>query len=159
MFFPSSPPLVLDVSKRRLESGLAVAALALAALTPWMLASRPSSALFATAAVSVCLVYVGLRRAGWLVAPNRIVRVAWLADGRWRLTTRRGETLECELRHDSRVTPSCVWLRFRCVQAPRRVFTLLLARSDGAAEELRRLIVRLRIDGPGLVSATASAPQ
>lgn len=159
MFFPSSPPLVLDVAKRRLESCLAGAALVLAALAPLAFAPRLSSALLATAAASACLVYVGLRRAGWISSPNRIVRVVWLADGRWQLTNRRGDTLECELRHDSRVAAGCVWLRLRSAQAPRRVFTLLLARSDGAAEELRRLTVRLRIDGPKLVSAAASAPQ
>jgi hypothetical protein len=146
MSLPSSPPLNLDVRSRRTETRLAIGCLVLAGLGPWLL---PGSALV-LACLSALLgscVYVGLHKAGWLATAQRVARLAWLSDGRWMISDDAGRSVECELHPSTRVSAHAVWLCLRSSEAPHRRFSLLLSRVDHAGGDLRRLMVRLQLDG------------
>lgn len=144
----SSPIHLRDVHSRRTERWVAVLALAAAGLAPF-LAGLPIEATLAYTAASISLAGAGFRRAGWTIrGDRRIVAVTWLADGRWLLTDRRGRIAEGVLRSDSRVGRHLVWLCWD-MQGGRHPGrrSMLLAGSDVSDDELRRLSVRLRIDG------------
>ena len=66
-----------------------------------------------------------------------------------------GTIRECELRRDSRVFAHAAWLCLDPCDASRKPFHLLLT-SLGLRHpsELRRLILRLRLDGVGSPSPT-----
>jgi hypothetical protein len=144
MSSPSSPPLTLDVSLRRTERRIAHSALAVAAIAPCLLLGGPVVGRLAIAALLLAAVYEGVRRAGWLAGVSRVDRLSWLPDGRWLIAAGGGDA-ECELCSSSRVSSRGVWLHLRN-RAMRRNYYMLLARGDVAEDDLRRLIVRLRLD-------------
>ena len=140
-----SPTLLFDVRARRAEPCIAYAALGAGALTPWLF---PPVSLFWTLYASATLALVlwaGLRRVGWVHSPRRLSSVSWSADGRWRLTCADGRDYEAKLQPATRVFPWGAWLSFQVDDAPLRRCSLLLLRAD--VRELRRLLVRLRVDG------------
>lgn len=159
MSSPSSPPLNLDVAYRPAEAWIARAGLALAMLGPcFVLASHPLPTRAVVSTVLGVIVALGLLKCGWVGASaNRIVSLAWLSDGCWLVRHRDGRTRECELCLNSRVLAGWVWLRLRPVDAPRRVYSLLLLTPRVAPDSLRRLIVRLRLDVPRSGAAVAPA--
>lgn len=158
MSSPSSPLLTLDVERRPAEVWIGRVGIVVAALAPWVV--LPLS-LLESLVVSIALsalISVGLIEQGWLGASSRrVVRLTWLADGRWMAQRRDGRSLECELCLNSRVQAGCVWLRLRALDAPRGAFSLLLIQSRPSNEALRRLIVRLRLDVPRSGAASALA--
>jgi hypothetical protein len=95
------------------------------------------------AALARMLVAFGFNRAGWLGDRERIEHVVWSSDGRWLLTDACGRQVEATLRDDTRVGNRSVWLRWNA----NRTRSKLLISGDLQAAELRRLIVRLRIQG------------
>lgn len=136
-----SPTLELDVRRRRWERPIAATALVVVAAMPWLLGWRVS--LWLPFAVSVLLpVAAGLHRAGWLGGRACLRRAVWRSDGRWLLVDGRGRSCEAQLRTDTRVGGAYVWLRWDAD----RTRSMLLVHGDLAAPELRRLIVRLRME-------------
>ena len=123
---------------------MAVTALLACAVVPWLLFPGPSIFGVAIAAAAVC--WLGFRRAGWAGGPRRIIRVNWRAEnagGQWFLTDARGREFAAELRPDTRVAAGCVWLRWNA----EGIRSMLLIRGDVATLELRRLGLRLRLEG------------
>jgi hypothetical protein len=114
-------------------------ALLLSSVTPLQ-----AAVLFAFAAVGVCL---GLWRQGWLGGERRLTSVSWLPDGRWLLADAGHASAPADLRADSRVGSRWLWLRWNadCPHRPRRR-SLLLVRGDIPNPDLRRLVVRLRLE-------------
>lgn len=140
-----SPALDLDVHARRAERRVAMLVLMTGVLAPWLLQVTIPTSLLLSASAAIGLSY-GFRQAGWLAGPRRLVRITWLGDRRWFLTDARGLRREATLLPDTRRGPGCVWLRWRLVDAP-DVHSMLLVRTDLATHELRRLLVRLFVDG------------
>jgi hypothetical protein len=156
MSLPSSPPLNLDIRSRRTEAHLALGCLILAVIGPW-LSSGSSLVLACLSALLGLCVYVGLHRAGWLATAQRVARLAWLSDGRWMVSDEAGRSVECELHSSTRVSAYAVWLCLRSSEAPHRRFSLLLSRIEHGDGDLRRLMVRLQLDGAkSLASGRAS---
>ncbi len=141
------PRLDIDVRQRRADRWIAVTAITLALLLPvsmWPALMQPvSSGVASLIGVLLALACaVGFQRAGWLGGAHRIARVVWSHEGHWLVLDAGGTAREVTLAGDTRVGPGCVWLRWQG-GTPR---SLLLTRWDLAAEQLRRLSVRLRID-------------
>jgi hypothetical protein len=138
-----SPPLNLNVGKRRAEGWCATLLIALAVLTVALLTQGAYAAagLWLALAGAGPLAY-GMRRATWF-GPRRLVRIAWLADGRWELAEGTSAPFEATLRADTRVGSHYVWLRWDTDI----VRSMLLFHGDLTEADLRRLIVRLRIEG------------
>jgi hypothetical protein len=141
MSLQGSPRLELDLRGRRWERRVAWLALILAPAPPLLTLSLPLAV--CVASLAALLVAGGLYRAGWLGGGDRFQRVVWSADGRWFLTDGRGRSHLGALRVDSRVGAGFVWLRWNA----NRTRSMLLISGDVEAAELRRLIVRLRIEG------------
>jgi hypothetical protein len=97
----------------------------------------------------------GFWKAGWLGGRPRLQRIAWQVDGGWLLTDFSGATRHAELRGDSRLGAGCAWLRWDVQPGagglPAGTCTLLLVPGDVSAPDLRRLRVRLRIEGAGRI--------
>lgn len=146
MSSPSSPPLILDVRARSAERALAWGILGLAFVCPWLFAGPPL-VLAALSVLCVGVSWLGLFHCGWLEGARRVAQVAWLADGRWFITTSDGRSMECELDLTSRVGAMAIWLRLRTCELPVRRYSLLLTRADDCAEDVRRLGIRLRLEG------------
>jgi hypothetical protein len=138
----SSPTLILDVSARRSEGRVAIVAIALAGLTPFLLIPDVALAMLAGTALgaSAGALFV---RARWL--GQGLARVIWAADGTWGLWDAGGAKATGTLRPDSRVTARLVWLHWNLESGGER--TLLLIGQDLPTSERRRLVVRLRLEG------------
>ena len=138
--------LAVDVRGRRTErflGGVALLAVAIAWLLQSALTPSQASFLFIAAAAFTLL---GLWSQGWLGGERRLVRVCWLADGRWLLADGRDSRQAAQLLPDSRIGNRWLWLRWQTEsdERPRRRSMLLLA-GDVSPSDLRRLIVRLRL--------------
>jgi hypothetical protein len=141
----NSPPLVLELRTPRPEVAIARAGVLLAALVP-VTFLPPLSALIVAVLGSVSL-YIGFRRGKWLGSSAPIVRISWLPDGPWIVSDSLGRTAACELGHSSRIFANGVWLSLCRVDRKADRFHILLTRySLTHPQELRRLIVRLRMD-------------
>jgi hypothetical protein len=139
----NSPTLTLEVRRRRAETLVAWLALATAACAVVLFGAAASwTQWFAAGGVGV--IALGLWRAGWIGAGQRIVGVQWLADGRWLLADCHGSAIPAKLSTDTRLAGDAVWLRWNT--APGRRRSMLLVRGDMPAEQLRALRVRLRIE-------------
>ena len=103
-----------------------------------------SAAFFILVATAVT---TGLWWHGWLGGARRLARIAWLPDGRWQLRDARHTDVYAQLRADSRVGAHWVWLRWNAEPACARRPSMLLVHGDLPTADLRRLIVRLRLDG------------
>lgn len=99
---------------------------------------------------------VGLWLHGWLGGARRWARIAWLADGSWRLRDARHTDVTAQLRADSRIGTRWVWLRWNAESAWPRRASMLLVHGDIPTADLRRLIVRLRLDAD--LQTAAEAP-
>lgn len=150
MSSPSSPTLDLDVRQRRIERRIASVAIAAALVSPWLLLSANGwangwadgwmSALLSLA--GGLLVAAGFWHGGWIGSRYRLVRITWLPDGRWNLSTHAGKGIEARLSAATRRGPNFAWLRW---QAP-YPGSMLLVDKDLRPGEFRRLLVRLSID-------------
>jgi len=98
----------------------------------------------ALAAVAVGAITFGLWRAGWIGSRHRIVGARWSADGRWVLAGRHGSAIPAELSGATRLAGAVVWLHWKT--APGRRRSMLLARGDMPAGQLRALRARLGIE-------------
>jgi hypothetical protein len=146
----SSPTLIIDVRARRAEAVVVSCTLAIAALSPWLLTSLARAVALSTGLVAFSVLALGFRLAGWLGGKRSIDTVSWVSDGRWFLANRAGAPFEATLRAGTRVGPGLVWLQWRSSSAGfPLVRTMLLTDRDLPAQDLRRLVVRLRIDGLG----------
>jgi hypothetical protein len=147
--------MTLDLRARsteRLLGGLALVAVGVAsALAPLQ------SGLFLLAAPVICL---GLWRQGWLGGKRRLTAISWLPDGHWLLSDARQASIPADLRADSRVGGSWLWLRWTtdCSLRPRRRSLLLLG-GDIPNSDLRRLVVRLKLEAQLAGVAGASKRQ
>lgn len=148
MSSPSSPPLILDVADRALERGIAYGTLAAAAVLPWGALPFETYSSLLVSIILTAVVATGLKGCGWLGGPLRIVRLSWLADGRWIAVRANGSAVECELCLNSCIGPFALWLRLRSLGPRATVFPLLLSRAHAPNDQLRRLVVRLRFDVP-----------
>ena len=151
--------MTIDVRARsaeRLLGGLALGAVGVsAALAPL---APIQSGLFLLAAVCIGL---GLWRQGWLGGERRLTAISWLPDGRWLLSDARHTSIPAELRGDSRVGSRWLWLRWNvdCSLRPRRRSLLLLG-GDIPNSDLRRLVVRLKLEGqPAGVAGASQRPR
>jgi hypothetical protein len=140
----TSSALTLDVEGRRTERRCILAASGLAACASTLAGLQSVAVAAVLALVGAGVLAYGFWRAGW-VGSARIVRIAWLSDGRWLIAASSGRSIEGQLRADSRVGTWWVWLRWDAD----RVRSMLLFRGDLTEPDLRRLIVRLRIEGVG----------
>jgi Membrane-bound toxin component of toxin-antitoxin system len=138
----NSPTLTLEVNERRAEALAAWLVLAAGSCTVVLLGAV-SSWTQCLAAAAVGAVACGLWRAGWIGSRHRIVRVHWLADGRWSLDDRHRLGIPAELSGATRLAGSAVWLRWQT--APGRPRSMLLVDDDMSAGQLRTLRVRLQI--------------
>jgi len=156
MSLQGSPTLVLDVGSRRTEKRVAAASALLAAGAAAFISlntvpanvSMVASIAIALSAAAVAL--AGFRNAGWIDGHRRIRRIVWQTDGRWCLIGPALGQVEGILCGDSRVGAGYAWLRWDVQppqSGPRRVRTVLLAAGDVSEPDLRRLSMRLRIDG------------
>jgi hypothetical protein len=126
---------------------LAAVALLAAGLAAWLVFAD-----FVTALVygGCCVVVVAglLHRAGWLGRGQRIIEATWHADGHWTLWREGQPPIDAVLLGGSRVAPNCVWLHWRTEDRPwQRLRSMLLTSPDLPRGELRRLVVRLRLQG------------
>jgi hypothetical protein len=123
---------------------VALAALAGSGLAPYLLTGLAPWGACLLSAACLSIVGWGLHRAGWLGRhARRLAAFAWLPDGRWVLTHQHNETTQAVLGPQSRVSRHGVWLSWQgAAPGP-----LLLGRCDIPANDLRRLVVRLRIEG------------
>jgi hypothetical protein len=98
--------------------------------------------------LAAALIYSGFAGTHWLAPAHQIARVSWLADGRWVVEESTGAVSECELGRGSRVFAHAAWLCLEPSGSSRKPLHLLLT-SFGLRHpsELRRLILRLRLDG------------
>lgn len=146
MSSPNSPPLILELRAPRVEACLAWLAVMMAAVVPPLFLPWIAGAICAPFAAG--LVYLGFARTHWLSPAQQIARVSWLTDGRWLVEQSAGAIRECELGHGSRVFAHAAWLRLDPSAPSRKPFHLLVT-SFGLRHpsELRRLILRLRLDG------------
>lgn len=153
MSSPNSPPLNLELRAPRLEARIAYVAVTMAAVVP--LVFLPWMAGAACGVLAAALIYSGFAGTHWVVPARQIARVSWLSDGRWLVEESTGTVRECELRRGSRVFAHAAWLCLDPSDAPRKPFHLLLT-SFGLRHpsELRRLILRLRLDGVRSLSPT-----
>jgi len=139
------PALILEVSHRRADRWCAVAVIALALVSSSLAAASHPAIGLCLALLAAASLSVGLWRARWF-GRRRLSRVAWLPDGRWLLADRDGQWVEGRLRGDSRFGSHYVWLRWDADI----VQSMLLFCGDLTEPDMRRLIVRLRIEGlPG----------
>jgi len=122
---------------------LALLGLAGAAVLLFPSISFVSSALFI---VMTAAVIAGLWLHGWLGGARRLARIACLPDGRWQLRDARHTDVTAQLRADSRIGARWLWLRWNAESAWPRTPSMLLVHGDLPTAELRRLIVRLRLD-------------
>ncbi len=148
MSSPSSPPLIVDVTNRPVERRLAYGTAMAAAGLPFGALVFETHSILILAGLLSALVLLGLRTCGWFGGPRRIVQLAWLTDGRWIARRANGDCAECDLCLNSRVGRQALWLRLRPVDPPAQVFSVLLSRAHESNDQLRRLIVRLRLDVP-----------
>jgi hypothetical protein len=134
-----SPALTFDVSRRLGDRYGWPALLGLTTLLVCLGASQSLSlaALLGLAALpALCWTWYSERSNG------RLTRVSWLPDGRWMLQASHGP-IEASLRPDSRFARHYVWLRW---DADVRRSVLMLP-GDLAEADLRRLVVRLKVEG------------
>lgn len=132
----------------------------LALLVPWLFAA-PLLLQGMGSILLACLTYAGLRHSGWVPGPHRVARIAWRTDARWELTTSSGEKRYCELHPSTRVGAYAIWLRLCSSEPTRRDYCVLLARTDTSADAVRRLSVRLRLEGakiPATAEPISQAP-
>jgi hypothetical protein len=148
------PTLELDVRTRRTERRVAALAIALAAGAPWLMDPDFGIAVLALSVAGAILSWAGFRRAGWIGGSRRIGRVSWQADGQWLLVDARGKEFEAVLRPDTRVAAGFIWLRWNA----EGVRSMLLTKGDVPVGQLRRLGLRLRLDGSGSFRRTPRAP-
>lgn len=151
MSSPSSPTLLSDVSSRRAERraawltavGCVVASVLVSASVGTEGATAMTGALAAAfvAGAAACL---GLWHAGWFDG-RHIRQLSWLSQGRWILTDAADRRWCGRLCGQTRVAGRWVWLRWRLDDGRSRC--LLIAPGDIDAQDLRRLVVRLRIEG------------
>jgi hypothetical protein len=138
--------MTIDVRARRAERLLvllALLAVAFAAALLSALSPLPTAAFFVS---SAAFVLFGYWRQGWLGGRSRLAAVSWLPDGRWLLTDDCQTGMPAELRADSRIGSRWLWLRWDTDRARRpRCHSMLLLQGDIPADELRRLLVRLRL--------------
>jgi hypothetical protein len=146
MSSPNSPPLNLELRAPRLEAWVAYVAVTVAALAP--LAVLPWMTGVVCGVLSAGLIYSGFASTHWLAPAQQIARVSWLADGRWVVEESSGTIMECELRRGSRVFAHAAWLCLEPSKCSHKALHVLLT-SFGLhhPSELRRLILRLRLDG------------
>jgi hypothetical protein len=155
----SSPTLIIDVRARRAEAAVAACTIAAGLLAPSLLNPFDATGAVVGGCLAGLLLGWGFRRAGWLGGDQRVANVSWAPDGTWVLTDRAGRRAEAVLESETRVTRRMLWLRWRGENAARGSRAILLTSADLPAQDLRRLIVRLRIDGlkrapsPDLVAA------
>lgn len=153
----SSPTLICDVRARRAERCVALLALTASAVGLSLVTSFSPLTLCALFAISGVLLCCGLHRAGWLGA-RRIASFAWSSDGRWQLIDGRGVATHVRLRSDSRVGSRWVWLRWDTSERW-STRSLLIFAGDVCEGDIRRLAVRLRIEGLGCnTAATQRSP-
>jgi toxin CptA len=88
-----------------------------------------------------CIALHGTRR-----APRAVVLLIWDGQGRWRLLQRDGTLLDVHLEHGAYVHPKLLILPF-CGRLGRRR-CVLVASDMVDADDLRRLRIRLRCEGP-----------
>ncbi|MGH8177119.1 MAG: hypothetical protein ACREV5_12735 [Steroidobacter sp.] len=152
----SSPTLIIDVRARGAERSVVAGTLVLAAFAPWILTTPPPLGAFFLSLVSLLLLTWGFGRCGWLPGRRRIETVSWVADNRWILTDGSGSTSEATLGPGSRVGRRMIWLQWRPMGAVLgHTHSILLTAFDIPEQDLRRLGVRLRIEG---LSRGESAP-
>jgi hypothetical protein len=165
MSLQGSPTLVLDVGNRRAEKRVAAVCALLAAAAAFISlntvpANVPMVASIPIALAAAAVALAGFRNAGWIDRRRRIQRIVWQADGRWCLIGAgpgpgpgpgpgQGQA-EGILHGSSRVGARYAWLRWD-VQSPQfgpgAVRRVLLVAGDVSEPDLRRLVMRLRIDG------------
>jgi hypothetical protein len=143
-----SPPLSLEVRKRGAERWCAATLVALTVLAVVQTSMQAPLTGVSLTLVGGAVLGYGMWRAQWF-GSRRLVRIAWLPDGRWQLVDASGVVVEASLRGDSRVGSHYAWLRWDADI----VRSMLLFRGDLTEADLRRLIVRLRIDGLGAPSS------
>lgn len=147
MSLPGSLTLSLDAPARRAERTVAAVALLVATGAPW-LAFAPSAPGLVYGGCCVVIVAALLYRAGWLGRGQRLTGATWHADGRWTVIRDGRPPLDAELLGDSRIAAQGVWLRWRTREKPwPRCRSMLITASDLPPGQLRRLVVRLRLQG------------
>lgn len=142
----SSPTLIPDVSARRSEAVVATLTIVAGCAGPFLIDGLAfGDALLLGVAIGALIAW-GFVRAGWLGSANRIQTVVWEADGRWVLTDARGRHFDAALDDASRVWPQTIWLRWRTTEGLFSRRSMLLTRLDLTHSDVRRLVVRLRLD-------------
>lgn len=130
----------------------------LATAVLWACKSMPAGL---ASAILVATLGGGFWYAGWIGRGSRRLKaVCWLQDGRWLLMDEANRVVAAKLHADTRVFARCVWLHWAGADPARdgRLRrSLLLAAGDIADSELRRLLVRLRIEGPAALAAAPGA--
>ena len=106
--------------------------------------------------VVTAAVVTGLWLHGWLGGARRLAWIARLPNGEWRLRDARHTDITAELRGDSRVGERWLWLRWNAESAWPTRPSMLLVHGDLPAADLRRLIVRLRLERCPQTSAAHS---
>lgn len=79
--------------------------------------------------------------------PSSILALEWQRDGRWRAQRRDGDEESLQLLPDSYVHPRLVVLNFRRAGRSRRRRSVVLLPDSADRDTLRRLRVRLRLEG------------
>jgi len=141
MSFADSPSLELERQPRS-EYAVALVALAIASIIPWLLPFTAGASgvftMFAATLVASCSWWAGL-----IGERRRIVRAIWESDGSWWLIDTKGIRWAAVLAAETRVLPSMIWLHWRSIRGTRQ----MLLRRRGMPEVTgRRLAARLRLE-------------
>jgi hypothetical protein len=149
--------LTIDVRARRAERLLGVLALFGVVGAGLLL---PPVSLLVTVSFSLVTVAMiaGMWRQGWLGGARRLARIDWLPEGQWQLRDARHTEVAADLRADSRIGTHWLWLRWNAQSACSRGRSMLLVRGDIPDHDLRRLVVRLRLDAGIPPRSAAAAP-
>lgn len=135
-------PLCIDLRPSRRLQGLFLLVLMLALAAPWL--SRLPVAAAAGLDLGLLLwAYPQWRRLG-LRSDHAVVALYWDAQGFWTLRQRDGSETTAQLQPRWRATPRFISLPFK---SDKGRHSLLLLPDSAHRELLRRLRVRLRIEG------------
>ncbi len=149
----SSPSIAIDCRPPLAARPAILLACLAAGLIPWLVPAGPWTVPASLACAMA--VFCGFLASGWLGGPRALAIVFWLPEGGWWLTSRNGSGEVAKLLPDSRVFTHWLWLRWNGPSGRRQA---LLLRRSVEADAVRRLAMRLRLQGAHPVTGSDSLP-
>lgn len=130
--------LILDIGRRRWETGAAIAAVLACAVSPWLVREWAFGGQLAFSGVATGAAIVGVMQAGWLRSHRRIARVVCANAEEWHLLGADGTEVITLLHAQTRFFRHFLWLRFESRHC------ILLGPGDLGSDRFRQLQARVR---------------